>query len=579
MDKRSKFNSKIAQRISKKMFVIYFIIYLVILLALLLILTPILYKNKVKSAIENLAIVKDEYQMLQEQIAGSITNLYLSDILNNLLESYSENPDKTIAAQISQELSEYTTKNADLLIICIETENGNFFSSYYYPSFDKQGFLYENSHYMRLLSSSTGSYFSPVNMEDFFTGNTYHKAISYTQKVTVGMQAYIVDVFYNANTVINRCDSINASEFAGYTITDRYSDTIYTTHDFLVPISSETYISLSGYKNTKNGIYFYNTIPSSGWVITAYVPYFQMLSTLIVIMGIITGLYLFSPILYILFLIPTTRKQLAPLRELSDTMTSFTVGQYVQSIISSNDEIENLSNSFNEMVLKINQQVLEIKKQEHENSVVNYKLLSTQIDPHFIYNTMNIINIMARQGNTAAVIEINSALIKILRERLNSKLVIYDTIKNELETLHQYELIMDYRYHNKVTTHYFVDSPLLQQKIPKNLLQPLIENSYYHGFSREDTMIDGNVDVMIYSIEEELIIEVSDNGCGISQERLEKLCNSDYSIYRDKKPHIGIDNIRQRLSYIYGSHHQFEIHSTEGLGTTIIITIPLQIPE
>lgn len=164
---------------------------------------------------------------------------------------------------------------------------------------------------------------------------------------------------------------------------------------------------------------------------------------------------------------------------------------------------------------------------------------------------MNIINIMARRGNSEAIIEINSALIKILRERLNSKLSISATIEHELETLYQYNLIMDYRYENKIKTKVAVDETLLQKKIPKNILQPLSENAFFHGFGNTSFKQEGCIDILIYSVEQELVIEVSDNGAGMSEDRLTMLLNHSYHIYDDNKPHIGLDNIRQRLDYVY----------------------------
>ena len=293
------------------------------------------------------------------------------------------------------------------------------------------------------------------------------------------------------------------------------------------------------------------------------------------ILTIVTLLYIVSAIIYTCFLVSTIGRSLLPLEQLNHAMQEYSAGITVQTDIHTRDEIEKLNGYFLDMTEKINQQVKDIKEQEHINSVVNYKLLATQIDPHFIYNTMNIINIMAREGNTTAIVEINSALIKILRERLNSKLSITDTVENELGTLYQYSRIMNYRYENKVQLSPDVDDDLLQYQIPKNILQPLAENSFYHGFPSLTEMQEGHIDIMIYSIDGKMIIEISDDGAGIPPQRLEILRNHSYEIYNDKKPHIGLDNIRQRLSYIYHDQYQFDIQSTEGYGTTISRTMPL----
>jgi sensor histidine kinase YesM len=192
---------------------------------------------------------------------------------------------------------------------------------------------------------------------------------------------------------------------------------------------------------------------------------------------------------------------------------------------------------------------------------------------------MNIINIMARQGRDGEIIEVNSALIKILRDRLSSKLSILCTIAQEVDSLYQYQLIMRYRYENKVEVVVDVDSTLMEKKIPKNILQPLAENAFYHGFANLPDDQEGLITILIYSIEENIIIELSDNGAGISEERLKILQNHSYQIYADHKPHIGLDNIQQRLDYIYHGDYQFEIQSTLGYGTTIVITVPINPPN
>ncbi len=577
MNRRKYFQSRIAAKISRKMLSIYIGIYFLLLIALLLIITPILYRREISSASENLTILKTQYETLLEQIDSSITNLYLADQLNILLDDPA--PDTT-TVQIEQLLSEYSAKNPNVLATCIENAGGEFFSSYYFSDIDKYHLLHANEHYVRLLDSSAGSYYFPVNSSDFSSENSDYNTIICSQKVLIGKERYLITTIYNATSAIKSGDAINASAFQGYAITNRYDEIIYQSETYRAADTALIEGNTSGSVHTANGMYFYDTSVSSGWIFTGYVPYTQLLSTLFLIMGLITGLYLISPVLYILFLIPVTTNYLEPLSQLSETMSTFTAGQTIRSSIHTRDEIEDVSNSFNQMVEKINQQVTDIQRQERENAVVNYKLLSTQVDPHFVYNTMHVINIAARRGDTDAVIEINSALTRILRERLNSKLDIYDTLQNELNTLQQYEVIMDYRHQNKIYIHYDVETELLQQQIPKNLLQPLIENSFYHGFFTEDSAHgdktpEGNIDVIIYSLQDEMVIEVSDNGNGMTDERVKQIQNSDSDIYNDQNPHIGIDNIRQRLLYIYGEHHQFEIHSTLGIGTTIVISLPL----
>ncbi len=102
--------------------------------------------------------------------------------------------------------------------------------------------------------------------------------------------------------------------------------------------------------------------------------------------------------------------------------------------------------------------------------------MTTQMDPHFIYNTMNIINILARKGEFEDIVKVNTALTRVLRERLNTQNTAFEEVAHEIEALKQYQLIMDYRYHNQVAVEYDIDEAVLHKKIPKNILQPLLEN-------------------------------------------------------------------------------------------------------
>ena len=138
---------------------------------------------------------------------------------------------------------------------------------------------------------------------------------------------------------------------------------------------------------------------------------------------------------------------------------------------------------------------------------------------------------------------------------------------------------MNYRYENQVSISIDVDDTLLQKKVPKNILQPLAENSFYHGFANLKKNEKGQIDILVYPQDDNMVIELSDNGAGMDKERLQMIREHSYRIYDDHKPHIGLDNIRQRLYYVYGDNYQFDIISSPGCGTTISITIPTEHAE
>jgi sensor histidine kinase YesM len=577
--KRTNFHSVIARKVTKKMFFLYFSIYFFILLLLIGILTPKLYKKDNDEAMEVVSLIADEYDNAQSQLTTYMDSIYLFENLSQYITEYAKNPSDLLRSNISLELGHFNQLSSQIATVTLETMEHEFFSDYYYSTTDKQAYLHSNTSYMNLFQYKRGSCYTHPE-SDFLSASASisYTVITYSMIINFNNVPYVVTIFYNMQTAIEHSKQIASPFMEAYMVLDRYQNVIYSTDPEWKPEginSIFTYNKIQDCQRSSGGVFYYARIPSSSWYIFSYSPYRKLLSNLYSIIGIITLLYLISPVLYCTFLIPIIQTTLAPLTELSDAMKSFSAGDTPHLHLNTHDEIQNLNDSFNQMVLQINTQIENIKEQEHKNSVINYKLLATQVDPHFIYNSMNIINILARNGNTDDIIEINSALIRILRERLNSKITIFDKLENEIDTLLQYETIMRYRYNDKIKLHCEVDEALNAVLIPKNILQPLVENAFIHGFDNH-VEAEGYIDVMIYQIENEIVIEVSDNGKGMSNDRIQQILTNDYHLYEDKKPHIGIENIRERLAYIYKDKFTLDIQSTLGYGTTFIIVIPYE---
>ena len=571
--------SQIANKISKKMFRIYIAIYFVILFLLLLFLIPFLYRSTLKQSDQTLDSMATEYELLQKNMEESLNRFYLSTELSDYLKQYDKEPSVPTEKKISLALGKVAPINSRMYAACLETPDGIFFTSTNQSQVDKKELLHQYSGYTRLLEQEHGNFFSPVIQNMFHNEYlTYHDTFAYSQNIQINSRTYVATVFYDSFYSFRQLQALYSVAFSEYTILNHYHEVLYETNNFFdQPIISDRLTqtkSTSGHFKYQNGLIFYQVIPSTASFIAAYVPYSDLFQELFLIVGILTLLYTLSPVLYGFFLRPITRQQLEPLKQLSDTMNNYKAGDNIQVNFHTNDEIQTIGDSFNSMVKDIRKRIENIKFQEHQNAVINYKLLATQVDPHFIYNTMNVINIMAQDGRADEVVEINTALIKILRERLNSKISIFETVQTEIDTLMQYCCIINHRHHNQISVHFDIDDTLMQKWIPKNILQPLVENSFYHAFSDFTKEIQGNINIMIYSIEKEMTIEVSDDGSGMDNSRIEKIMEDTSDIYKDKKPHIGINNIRQRLAFLYPENHEFLIQSSPGHGTTIIITIP-----
>lgn len=192
-------------------------------------------------------------------------------------------------------------------------------------------------------------------------------------------------------------------------------------------------------------------------------------------------------------------------------------------------------------------------------------------------NTMNIINIMARNGRTQDILAVNNALIRMLRDRLNVNTSPYATVRGEVQMLRQYVLIVEYKYGAHIDITYEFNHLVEDAPIPKGILQLLVENALVHGLmGAEDDALHGSISVAIYpEADERLVIEVNDDGRGIDAERLEYMRAHKFDISTAKEDsHIGLNNIYKRLEYLYPGNFQMDIFSHKGDGTSVVISIP-----
>ncbi len=587
MRKKHPARFRLANEINSRMAILYFGIYLVILALLLLLLVPQLYRNADNQAANALDSAADTFQTVQNNLSGY--SGFLDGDLSECLKEYDENPSDSSVANIELLLSGFTSHQGLLMAATLEDMDHHFFQSQSFHNVISREWLEADTHYQKLFGYTNANYFSfydnTVFVLDSDVYDSTYYAMSYTKIQYFNQKPYLLTIFYNMNTVMNHAAAFFDGLFTNFAIYSEADGLLYAEGNKFENDPDAIgelfdYHLSSGSRWEGLGRYYYVMDSSSGWSYVVYSPFYLFLSDALIIAGIIMLLYLISPLLYTLLLYPITNHSLAPLNQLYDAMKHYNAGEPQEPLqIRTGNEIEELSEIYNEMVEKIDVQIEDIKNQEQINAVTNYKLLSTQIDPHFIYNTMNVINILARQGKNEEIVEVNSALIKILRDRLSSKLTISNTIEAEVDSLYQYQIIMQHRFENRIQLSVDVDEALLSYEIPKNILQPLAENSFYHGFANLPEGTEGTIEVLIYSVDDQIVIEMSDNGSGIAPDRLKDLKEHSAELYADNQSHIGLDNIQQRLDYIYSGNYQFEIYSSEGYGTTISITIPMEVPE
>jgi len=257
-----------------------------------------------------------------------------------------------------------------------------------------------------------------------------------------------------------------------------------------------------------------------------------------------------------------------PIRNLYTMMNKVGKGDFdVTSNYESKNEIGVLNLHFNSMVKQINMLINEVYHEQIQKQKAELKSLKMQINPHFLYNTLESINWLARANGANDVSKMVKALGDLMRISIGGEDFI--NLEDEIRNVKNYITIQKYRYGDKLTVHFKIDPMVLHVKVPKLIIQPLVENSIIYGI--EKLKEEGSIFIESYIEEDKVIISVIDNGPGIKPEQLESILKEDNNKNRTQ---IGLINIHRRIKLYYGQNYGVTIQSKFGEGTVASIHIP-----
>lgn len=311
--------------------------------------------------------------------------------------------------------------------------------------------------------------------------------------------------------------------------------------------------------------------PKTGWTYVNVFPYSEIYGQNQNLRYMMIGGFLFLFLVSALVLKKLAHMIVKPLEHLTESMQIVETGNFdrARKFLGTNaqkDEIGLITREFGVALDKIDKLIHENYEKQLLVKDTKYKMLQAQINPHFLYNTLNSINWMIRARRNEEAAEMTVALGTILRSALNRQQ--YVTIEEELDSLRKYMTIQEYRYRKRIA--FSVECSVSgKYLIPHMTLQPLVENSIYHGV--EKMLTPCAVSVSIKEDGDGMLILVSDNGPGMTQKELEAV----RSFTAESKGHgIGLKNIYERLKMAFDQDADFQIASAQGEGTTVTIRIP-----
>lgn len=567
--------NRLSVKITRTILILELAIFIISVLLSFLVLHPRQLVDAVSSAESTNGEIADQIDTTLTNLTNSSSYFISSNELRDTLEEYTADPNGSTQAVLRLTLSNLTESMAyvDGVSVSWGDHQINSIDSFY----EEDLAFFDGEQYSRnLTTAGTSAYSSVYQVSEI--PEAWHMV--YCTNRVIGATRYTFTVFYNVTSLVNTIDTLSGNSSDGCVLTD-YTGAIFYQTGETDTIREEYGDSISGYSSASeekdSGYYFFTTVDTSGWTLVSYLTNASINETFRSNFFILLISYIFLCIATIILMSFFLQRTVAPIRQLNEDMRRVSAGDFTaHTRVTSNDEIGELSNVFNLMMDNLKENIDRIVEHELTEEKMKYNLMVSQIDSHFIYNTMSIINALARKGRDKEVIAVNTALIKILQNNLRVRSAdITDTVAQEIDIVKQYWIIEEMRYENHASLIWSVDPSLYEEKIPKSVLQPAVENALLHGLIDEETgEIRGEIRVEMEQSDSDLTIRIIDNGCGIPEDTLAFLNDPGRlnDNLQERGRHIGLSNIRQRLQYIYKGKARMKIESRGG--TQVILVLP-----
>mgnify|MGYP000858013004 FL=1 len=483
----------------------------------------------------------------------------------------------------------YGTNRDDLASIAVFSDDGNVIAAEPLSGLKPSANVKKQEWFKSAQAQIENLHFSTPHVEDLFSApdGSYQWVISLSRYVeltedgSVHPGVLLVDMNFSRIEQICKNDSLNTAGFVY--ITDGSGEIIYHPKQSLIYSNlfhennradakhdDGTFLeTLDGQKR----LVTVKTVGYTGWKIIAVEP-FQDIDTLYSHFFIYAAFIAVCVMLVLVFINLFISSRIAdPIEKLEGYMKKIEGGDFDQNIeVSGSYEIEHLGKAINSMVQRIRKLMNDIIEEQEAKRRSELNALQAQINPHFLYNTLDSVVWMTENGHYKEAECMVTALAKFFRISLSKGKNII-SVADELEHVRNYLIIQSYRYADKVHYSIKAEPEVMNCATIKLIVQPLVENSIYHGMEYMD---DGEISINAYKKGDNLYIDVADNGPGMPQEQADSLLSGRL---QDTTGHkggsgVGIRNIQERIRLYFGEPYGLSIHSEPDVGTTARIHLP-----
>ena len=433
-------------------------------------------------------------------------------------------------------------------------------------------------------------HFSTPHVQNLFQDPDHHyrwvvslsRQVELTRRGSIESGVLLVDM--NFSGIEQLCKDVTFAYDQGYLyLTDSSGELIYHPRQQLIyaGLLEENNLTAAGYPDGSHTETFQGqqrqvtvkTVGYTGWKLVGVVPAEQVLDNYGQILLFFFFIVLFSIFLLVLVNLRLSEWITAPMKKLDRAVRELEAGQEgVDFSVNGPHELEHLSRSIQSMVSTLRHLMDDILEQEEQKRRSELDVLQSQINPHFLYNTLDSVVWMTENGRTEDAVVMLTALARFFRISLSRGSNIIP-IADELEHARHYLTIQKMRYKNKFSADITAESGVESLYTIKLIIQPILENAIYHGMAYADG--DGEIHIRAFRDGEDVIIEVADNGPGMPEDLVEQLLSPHGpAVSGAKGSGIGFRNVHQRIQLTFGPTYGLTILSEPDSGTTVRIRIP-----
>ncbi|MEC0241198.1 sensor histidine kinase [Paenibacillus dokdonensis] len=310
-------------------------------------------------------------------------------------------------------------------------------------------------------------------------------------------------------------------------------------------------------------------LPFASWSMQSLTPYESVTSKIGNIFSYVFVLQIIFFMLFAIVLFYFLNQWTKPIMRLARTAAKVEKGLLQErSKVKGQDEVGHLGLAFDSMLDRVGEMIHQIEWEQSRKRMAELELLQAQINPHFLFNTLNSIRLQAILSGKHDIADNIGSLSTLLRMTINRNNE-FVPLHEEVGTIEHYMRLMNFRHSEGVELHTNLASDTLLESIPRFTLQPLVENAYIHGLQQKQ----GEISISAWKQSGFLYIQIKDSGIGLTEEKMLEIQSG------SPVSGIGLKNVKERLQIIYGDVFAMEMCSSVGSGLTITLRIPLTIRE